>query len=439
MARIKNDFLVPGFPMTKARGGGDCAIFMERFDCNLLEHIRETSHSFRRSNFKRVAHSLLSGLDGLHGEEISHNDIKPQNILTYKDGSKTAICDFGLSSRMGKPTYSAYTSYYRPIELFGSWTHYPTSYSHATDIWALGCTLVEYLTGNPLFIIDDHEPDFSRFSYILGDISKGGRKTVNGVEGSLFQSTDPCFEGISDYLRLQKACPDTEEGEKMIDLLSSMLSVEPRLRPTAAQLLKHPLFEQRSSSMKRSPKCADISTIAFQDDPFDYIGFSKDVWITERNREKSVEWMDEFCVIEKFDDETFFLAVHLFDRYLSLARLSNLSQMQTLVCACLSIAAKHVEKDLCDLSLFTSPTAGKVGTSALIGMEISLLEVCGFKTSVPTVYTILLNDTGLPMSVYGISTRFSKLVRHLKTECRNVSFLRLSYRDTVVASIMSSC
>ena len=87
---------------------------------------------------------ILDGLDYLHDRDVIHRDIKCGNILVTKDGS-VKLADFGIAMKLGDPSAPAVGSPYwmapEVIEMKGS--------SSACDIWALGCTIIELLTGQP--------------------------------------------------------------------------------------------------------------------------------------------------------------------------------------------------------------------------------------------------------------------------------------------------
>ncbi|KAL0082583.1 kinase-like domain-containing protein [Phycomyces blakesleeanus] len=92
---------------------------------------------------------LLNGLEYLHANEVVHCDLKAANILTTKTGD-VKLTDFGISLNLkikcadagavsGTPNWSRLAP--EVIELKGA--------STKSDIWSLGCTIVELATGKP--------------------------------------------------------------------------------------------------------------------------------------------------------------------------------------------------------------------------------------------------------------------------------------------------
>jgi len=90
-----------------------------------------------------VIYQVLEGLDFLHANNIIHRDLKPDNMLIDSRGNVKLI-DFGISikletefrkSSVGTPWYTA------PEVIEGQ------EYTFPADIWSLGCSLIELLTG----------------------------------------------------------------------------------------------------------------------------------------------------------------------------------------------------------------------------------------------------------------------------------------------------
>jgi serine/threonine protein kinase len=100
-----------------------------------------------------ITDQLLTGLGYAHGRKVIHRDIKPANIFLSKDGV-VKLGDFGLARVMrelairkteirGTPLYMA------PEQVTG------TNIDHRADLYAVGCTLFELVTGRPPFLDGD--------------------------------------------------------------------------------------------------------------------------------------------------------------------------------------------------------------------------------------------------------------------------------------------
>ncbi|GMI93298.1 hypothetical protein HRI_002999100 [Hibiscus trionum] len=81
---------------------------------------------------------ILSGLGFLHGNGIVHCDIKGRNILVTDDGVK--IADLGCARKAGG-SISGTPLYMAPEVARGE------QQGFAADVWALGCTIIEMVTG----------------------------------------------------------------------------------------------------------------------------------------------------------------------------------------------------------------------------------------------------------------------------------------------------
>ncbi|KAF8949355.1 hypothetical protein BGZ47_005578 [Haplosporangium gracile] len=120
---------------------------------------------------------VLDGLIYLHDQGVIHRDIKGANILATKEGV-VKLADFGvatLSNDVGDMSVAGTPYWMAPeiIELSGATT--------ASDIWSVGCTVIELLDGEPPYhdlppmgalyriVQDDHPPIPEGVSAIVRD------------------------------------------------------------------------------------------------------------------------------------------------------------------------------------------------------------------------------------------------------------------------------
>ena len=116
------------------------------------------------------------------------------------------------------------------------------------DIWAAGCILYELITGELLFD-PDKDKNKSRDYYHLLEMSKvSGRFQKKFLKStkywrSFFEKDgdlkDTEFREYYDWDELFEKIEDDKERSMVIDLVKKMLSLFPKNRPSAEEILKH--------------------------------------------------------------------------------------------------------------------------------------------------------------------------------------------------------
>lgn len=97
-----------------------------------------------RCNEEEILHfvrDVAAGLEYLHDHNITHQDIKPDNVLV-DDNCNFMVTDFGISRRAANDAIGGTRAYMAPEV-------YKGKPEHASDIWSLGATVVELITGQP--------------------------------------------------------------------------------------------------------------------------------------------------------------------------------------------------------------------------------------------------------------------------------------------------
>ncbi|WVR06241.1 hypothetical protein IAU60_003271 [Kwoniella sp. DSM 27419] len=137
-----------------ARDKENLFIVLEYCENGSLQTILKKFGKFPESLVAVYVSQVLEGLIYLHEQGVIHRDIKGANILTNKDGS-VKLADFGVSSRAPQPTLGSASTDRDDNEVVGSpyWMApeviEQSGASTASDIWSVGCVVVELLEGKP--------------------------------------------------------------------------------------------------------------------------------------------------------------------------------------------------------------------------------------------------------------------------------------------------
>ncbi|WP_319586240.1 serine/threonine-protein kinase [uncultured Desulfobulbus sp.] len=124
---------------------------------NLLNYMKQKGRMDPREALG-IAVQVCDALDFAHRNHTIHRDIKPANILIDKEGN-AKIVDFGLAEILGSGSYAggAGTYAYMAPEDFEE----EDKSDHRSDIWAIGVTLYEMLTGQRPFLPVKSKDPFS--------------------------------------------------------------------------------------------------------------------------------------------------------------------------------------------------------------------------------------------------------------------------------------
>ena len=95
----------------------------------------------------RYTSEMLRGLAYLHQKQMLHCDIKPGNVLLSASGA-AKLSDFGTIKQL-----AAVSGSFKTVSVVGTVPYLAPEclsgkYSKGSDIWALGCTVLELLTGD---------------------------------------------------------------------------------------------------------------------------------------------------------------------------------------------------------------------------------------------------------------------------------------------------
>lgn len=198
--------------------------FMQKFDtlyilleyCNhgSLKNLISPNKGLEESIAKDYIIQTLEGLVYLHSQGVIHRDIKAANLLLDLN-NVVKLADFGVSTRVNNismaMTLVGSLNWMAPEILFNKGA------STLSDIWSLGATVVELITGNPPF--------------------------HNLVDINIFYAIEN-----DHYIP-----PDNLFSENAKDFLNECFQKNMYRRPTAKNLLKHKWLSINNESDEGSP------------------------------------------------------------------------------------------------------------------------------------------------------------------------------------------
>jgi serine/threonine protein kinase len=140
--------------LTATEIDGSVAMIMEFVQGSTIERLlKDGPLSVEETNY--YASQMLSALAYAHGRDVVHRDIKPANCMVTIDEGLVKVMDFGLARSMTqrKLTEDGSTSgtfdYMPPEQIAGG------KVDARTDLYALGVTMFEMVTGEVLFSHSD--------------------------------------------------------------------------------------------------------------------------------------------------------------------------------------------------------------------------------------------------------------------------------------------
>ncbi|MFH5806440.1 protein kinase [Alienimonas sp. DA493] len=142
-----------GFVKTKA----NVYLVMELFKHPNLKSALKNNPTEIQANVQRIVEGICQGLAHMHEKGWLHLDLKPDNLLVAPSG-EVRVIDFSLSEKPagglaalfgGKATIRGTRTYIAPETILKK------PKTPATDVYSLGITLFELLTGRPPFAGND--------------------------------------------------------------------------------------------------------------------------------------------------------------------------------------------------------------------------------------------------------------------------------------------
>jgi serine/threonine-protein kinase len=156
--------------------GGNIYLILEYVDGKTINEILDERGRIDWKEVVRIVLDICEALSFAHKNKVIHRDLKPSNIMLTIDG-KVKVLDFGIArelkdtiSRISGKDTSGTLVYMSPEQHLGS-------YDERSDIYSLGVTMYEMLTGEvpfkgPEFYLQKTHMVYRPASEIVPDIPK---------------------------------------------------------------------------------------------------------------------------------------------------------------------------------------------------------------------------------------------------------------------------
>ena len=189
-------------------------IYLEYVDGGSMASVLKQYGNLCERVCSKYIHQTILGLQYLHASGVIHRDIKPANLLV-NSAAEVKLADFGASKKLPEGTttltetrFVGTPAYIAPEAIRGKHTF-------AADIWSVGCTLLELVTGRNVW---------------TGSIT---------------------YEGVTDFIR--QVAADTvmpivpeELSDGCRDFIDRCLQRDPNLRASCEELIQHPFLVEET-------------------------------------------------------------------------------------------------------------------------------------------------------------------------------------------------
>lgn len=209
-------------------------LLLPYYDSDLYRLIGD--ENFTITNIKDIFRQILKGVQAIHNAGYIHRDLKTANILInkYSESYDACICDFGMARiRNPEMTPNMITLWYRSPEiLLGS-----TRYTRSSDIWSLGCILLEFFKKKPVFKANNEVDVLDMIVDLCGSINE---ESFPGCSRLAYFGKYNLKED-----RKRSVCEIFSKVSKEgADLADRMLELDPDKRMTIEECLRHEFLQK---------------------------------------------------------------------------------------------------------------------------------------------------------------------------------------------------
>ncbi|DAZ95121.1 TPA: hypothetical protein N0F65_009752 [Lagenidium giganteum] len=209
-----------------------------------LTGLIDRQYPFTDIEIKCIMKQLLDVMEYMHSIDIIHRDIKCSNLLMTRN-HLLKVADFGLARSIRGDqlfTNKVVTLWYRAPELLLG----ATSYDASIDMWSVGCVFAELYLGHPIFQGKTELEQINKIFDICGTPTTDTWPDYKFLPlSSKFVPEKPRPKRLREYLFRETSARKRILPKGAIELIESLLVLDPEQRPTAKDCLKSVFFQTR--------------------------------------------------------------------------------------------------------------------------------------------------------------------------------------------------
>ena len=225
-----------------------------------LSRVIQSKQELTDEHIAYFTYQILRAFKFIHSANIIHRDLKPSNILLNEHWD-LKLCDFGLSRSLSIQKQEDLTEYvvtrfYRAPEIMLS-SH---SYSNSVDVWSIGCTLWEIVSGKILF------PGENYIEQVNLIIEKRGTPDEDTMEMISNDNAKTYIQSLEtkEKIPIEELIPYHDSNA--LDLIDKLLDLNPNRRIKIDEAIKHPYLESLHDP-EDEPVFNETLDFEFENDP----------------------------------------------------------------------------------------------------------------------------------------------------------------------------
>ncbi|RHY49495.1 hypothetical protein DYB30_012455, partial [Aphanomyces astaci] len=210
-----------------------------------LTGLLDRQYPFTDVEIKSIMMQLMDVMKYMHATDVIHRDIKCSNLLLTPQ-HLLKVADFGLArSTLGELPFTnkVVTLWYRSPELLLG----ATSYDAMVDMWSIGCVFAELYVGRPLFSGKNEIDQIKRIFDVCGSptVADWPDHAALPFSSKFVPENLPIPNRLAEVLvrEVSARVPPRELPPGALELMLSLLQLNPAKRPTAADALRSRYFQ----------------------------------------------------------------------------------------------------------------------------------------------------------------------------------------------------